>query len=71
MPVIVFSTKCYRNGKKTLLPLEGVQLQHFMIFSKKLLFIINVKIHFVNIQTTLLVSPKHSNKAPTIDVLRY
>ena len=72
MPVIVFWTKCYRNEQTKIVATRGrLATQNFMIFPKNLFFIINPEIHFVNIQTTLLVLPKYSNKAPTIDVLRY
>ena len=71
MPVIVFWTKCYGNDKKIVATRELSVTQNFMIFPKNLFVIIIAEIHFVNIQTTLLVLSKYSYKAPTIDVLVY
>ena len=61
-----------RKWQKKIVATKGrLATQNFMIFPKNLFVIINAEIHFVNIQTTLLVLPKYSYKAPTIDVLRY
>ena len=71
MPVTVSRTKCYKNGKNIVATGGRSATQNCMTFPKKLLFILNVEMNSVNMQTTVLVAPKYSNKPPTVDVLRY